>query len=277
MKSTKCVECGFVGWNSENCKACGAPLGQRSHNLPPQTPVYNSSYNESSYRESDQQEGPKKGLAVAALVLGIIGFFTLGLLWIGGITGIVLACVAMSRAKRAPWQYGGHGMAIAALVLNIISLFSFIPFGMVAAIAIPNLLASYRAANEAAAQSTLRTLHAAEATYQATRGQGKFGTLNELVAEGLIDPKVATGTKSGYIFSLELTTTDMNYPGFAVVGVPETYRKTGLRSFYIDETGVIRAGDNHGAPSTKEDPPVDSDSNYYDRRQRTDYRTQPVY
>ncbi|MCM3872786.1 MAG: prepilin-type N-terminal cleavage/methylation domain-containing protein, partial [Pyrinomonadaceae bacterium] len=39
--------------------------------------------------------------------------------------------------------------------------------GIIAAIAIPNLLASKRAANEGAAQSTLRTLTAAEATYQA--------------------------------------------------------------------------------------------------------------
>ena len=276
MKSTKCVECGFVGWNSENCKACGAPLGQRSHDLPTPTPVYNSSY--SNYDRGDQQqEGEKKGLAIAALVLGIIGLFTLGIAVVGALTGIILASIAMSRTKRDPWQYGGRSMAIAGLVLNIVALFSFVPIGMVAAIAIPNLLASYRAANEGSAQSSLRTLHSAEATYQATRGQGKFGTLNELAAEGLIDAKLATGMKNGYVFTVEVTTTEEDYPGFTVVGVPETYRKTGVRSFYIDETGVIRAGDNHGAPSTKEDQPVDYELNNYDRRQRTNQRTQPVY
>src|SRR5258708_37560781 len=41
---------------------------------------------------------------------------------------------------------------------------------IVAAIAIPNLLASRRAANEASAISSLRTIHSAEATYQATIG-----------------------------------------------------------------------------------------------------------
>src|SRR5215212_7866955 len=91
MKSTKCVECGFVGWSDvEHCKACGAPLGQRSHNLPSPTPVYN-------YNQSDQEEGPKKGLAIAALVLGIISFFTIGILGVGAIIGIVLACMAMSK------------------------------------------------------------------------------------------------------------------------------------------------------------------------------------
>jgi type IV pilus assembly protein PilA len=271
MKSTKCVECGFVGWSDvEHCKACGAQLGQRSHNLPSPTPVYD-------YNESDQEEGPKKGLAIAALVLGIISFFTIGILGVGAITGIVLACIAMSRVKRDPWQYGGRGMAIAALVLNIVSLVSFVPMGIIAAIAIPNLLASRRAANEGSAMASLRTLHSAEATYQSTRGNGKFGTLSELAAEGLIDSKLATGTKNGYNFTVELTTNELNYPGFSIVGVPMTYRSTGVRSFYIDETGVIRAGDNSGGPSTKMDQPLGNDFDYYDRRQRTDYRTQPVY
>ena len=276
MKSTKCVECGFVGWSEENCKACGAPLGQRSHDLPSPTPVYNSGYD-----QPPLEEGPKKGLAVTALVLGIIGFFTAGLLFAGAVTGIILACIAMSRAKRDPWQYGGHGMAVAALVLNIVALVSFVPMGMVAAIAIPNLLAARRAANEGSAQSSLRTLHAAEATYQATKGAGNFGTLSELAAEGLIDSKLATGTKNGYVFTVELTTNEMNYPGFAVTGVPMIYSgvsSSGIRSFYIDETGVIRGGNKLGRAATKEDLPLDnSDSEYYDRRRRTDYRTQPVY
>jgi type IV pilus assembly protein PilA len=168
-------------------------------------------------------------------------------------------------------------MAIAALVLNIVSLVSFVPMGIIAAIAIPNLLASYRAANEGSAMSSLRTLHAAEATYQATSGEGQFGTLNELAAAGLIDSQLAAGSKNGYNFTVELTTTETNYPGFEVVAKPLTYRKTGIRSFFIDETGVIRAGDNSGGPSTKMDLPVDNDSDLYDRRRRVDYRAQPVY
>ena len=275
MKSTKCVECGFVGWSDvEHCKACGAPLSQRSHDLPSPTPVYN-------YNESTQQEGSNKGLAIASLVLGIIGFFTIGLIGVGAIIGIILACMALSKIKRDPWFYGGRSMAIAGLVLNIVSLVSFAPMGIIAAIAIPNLLASRRAANEGAAQSCLRTLHAAEATYQATKGAGNFGTLSELAAEGLIDSRLATGTKSGYKFTVELTTSEMNYPGFAVVGVPMTYggvEASGIRSFYIDETGVIRGGDKFGRPATKEDLPVNSSANdFYDRGRRTDYRAQPVY
>ncbi len=50
--------------------------------------------------------------------------------------------------------------------------------GIIAAIAIPNLLASRRAANEGSAQSTLRTIHSSEAVYQSTIGDGQFGELS---------------------------------------------------------------------------------------------------
>ncbi|HEY5445161.1 MAG TPA: type II secretion system protein, partial [Pyrinomonadaceae bacterium] len=59
--------------------------------------------------------------------------------------------------------------------------------GIIAAIAIPNLLASRRSANEGSAQSSIRTIHSAEATYQATAGQGAFGTLANLMGESLVD------------------------------------------------------------------------------------------
>ena len=48
--------------------------------------------------------------------------------------------------------------------------------GIIAAIAIPNLLASRRAANEGSAQSSLRTIFSSQATYQATAGNGAFST-----------------------------------------------------------------------------------------------------
>ena len=51
--------------------------------------------------------------------------------------------------------------------------------GIIAAIAIPNLLASRRAANEGSAQSSLRTIHSSEATFQATVGNGAFGAIGD--------------------------------------------------------------------------------------------------
>lgn len=240
MRSTKCVQCGFVGWSDlDNCKSCGAPLSQSS--LPHTSAHYNS---------WDQSEGQKKGLAIASLVLGIISFLTLGLL---GIPGIITSAVAMRRAKREPRIYGGHGMAVAGLVVSITSLASVFVIGVMAAIAIPNLLASARAANEGSAISSLRTISSAEATYQSNFHN--FATLEELATNGLIDARLGSGTKNGYTFSLVIDSA--NPEEFAVIGVPVSYGTSGRRSFYMDETFVIRGGDKHGGPAVKFDPPLE--------------------
>src|SRR5204862_363525 len=77
--------------------------------------------------------------------------------------------------------------------------------GIIAAIAIPNLLASRRAANEGSAQQSLRTIHSSEATYQSTSGNGNFGLLTDLQTANLVDAvlgSAATSTKSGYTFTV---------------------------------------------------------------------------
>lgn len=270
MKSTKCVACGFVGFFDETCKACGAPLNQRATNVPPvaPAPVYGSQYD-----SWDQPEGQKKGMAIFALVLGIISLFTFGIMGIGAVTGIVLACVAMGRVKREPWKYGGRGIAIAGLAMCVTSLVMVVPMGIVASIAIPNLLASYRAANEGSAIHSLRQITEAEVAYQSAFR--KFGTLEDLTANNLLDPKLSSGEKNGYRFSVTVASADT----FEVNAVPVTYRTTGMRSFYTDETTVIRCGDNFGGPSSKMDVPLES---YYDyppsrRDRRVDYRNNRQY
>ena len=77
--------------------------------------------------------------------------------------------------------------------------------GIIAAIAIPNLLASRRAANEASAVSSLRTLSGAQATYQTTLGQGDYGSLAQLSTGGMIDSVLAAGNKSGYTYTVATT------------------------------------------------------------------------
>src|SRR5437667_10149431 len=58
--------------------------------------------------------------------------------------------------------------------------------GIIAAIAIPNLLASRRAANEGSAEQSLRTISSSEATYQNTAGDGSYGTLAFLMNQSLV-------------------------------------------------------------------------------------------
>jgi prepilin-type N-terminal cleavage/methylation domain-containing protein len=70
--------------------------------------------------------------------------------------------------------------------------------GIIAAIAIPNLLASRRAANEGSAQSSVRAIHSAQIVYQSTTGNGAYAAnLLALNGQQLIDGVLSTGTKSG--------------------------------------------------------------------------------
>jgi type IV pilus assembly protein PilA len=115
--------------------------------------------------------------------------------------------------------------------------------GIIAAIAIPNLLASRRAANEGSAQSSLRTVHSAEATYQATSGQGNFGTLPTLATRNLIDPVLGSLQKSGYNFLVTPVNFTPTAPAtFVATGIPIVATgipATGTRKFCVTESGVM--------------------------------------
>lgn len=108
--------------------------------------------------------------------------------------------------------------------------------------------------NEAGAIRTLFTLLSAEATYQATVGSGDFGTIEQLGKEKLIDFVLADGHRFGYLFRARLEKFSSKFPAsFKIVAVPRTYGRTGRRSFYLDESGVIRYLDKKGAEANPED------------------------
>jgi type IV pilus assembly protein PilA len=256
MRSMKCSECGFVGWaDAESCKKCGALCSHDPSGDATQTsPSYRDS--QTGYRNSTRDL--KTGLAVASLVIGILNMFTLGFLGLGAIIGIALSIVAMNRARRNPSEYGGSTMAAAGLATSILSVMIIVPVGIMAAVAIPNLMASARVVNEGSSIATLRSIHSAEATYQATRGQGEFGTLDQLVAEGLVKHELASGTRHGYRFNVT-PISDGETRGFQAVATPLNYEKSGIRSFFVDDTGVIRAENTHGAEATDASPPLGYD------------------
>ena len=117
--------------------------------------------------------------------------------------------------------------------------------GIIAAIAIPNLLKSRQASNEASAIGSTRTIGTSQATYQSTTGKGKdFGaTLTVLKTDGQIDSALGSGGKSGYNF------TSVGVPAVALgaasyfdtSALPQTSGifGTGNRAFYSNETYVI--------------------------------------
>lgn len=249
MESTRCPNCGLVSWVTDACKRCGrpsSPAGQTGYAW--QSNAYAPhAYAPHAYAAATPLQ-QRTGLAVASMVVAILSFFTLWLLIgiPGAIVALVLGIVALCKISRDPAQYGGRGFAIAGVAISSVALFFLIP--IVAAIAIPNLLASRRAANEGSAIKSMRTLAAAEQTYQATVGAGTYGSLPQMRSSGLIDNALGEGEKNSYRFQVsaaERTFTATATPAEA---------SSGMRSFYMSADGLIHAAKKHGLAADQDDP-----------------------
>jgi prepilin-type N-terminal cleavage/methylation domain-containing protein len=138
--------------------------------------------------------------------------------------------------------------------------------GIIAAIAIPNLLASRRAANEASAVSSSRVVGSSQATYFATSGNNQnYGTTQQLCNASLIDgvlanseqvsavagsatcvlPAGGVAPKSGYNMTLTpiapLAPEPAHFISAFVPAVTTGITQTGMREFCMVEDGVLRA------------------------------------
>ena len=102
--------------------------------------------------------------------------------------------------------------------------------------------------NESITRNAMRAIASAEASYQATTGDGKYGTLDELVKTGLISKELL----QNYGYKIDLIVSNTR---FEATAVPVEYGKTGKLSFFIDETSVLRAGDHAGSPASVADKP----------------------
>ena len=122
--------------------------------------------------------------------------------------------------------------------------------GIIASIAIPNLLASRRAANEASAEYSLRVIQGSQASFQATKGFGSYGTLAQLRSENFLDSilggngTVTTTIKSGYVFATyPIAPTSSAYAQFYTTAMPSDITPTfhtGTRRFGMIEDAVLR-------------------------------------
>ncbi len=116
--------------------------------------------------------------------------------------------------------------------------------GIIASIAIPNLLSSRRASNEASAQASLRTIFSGQVAYQTTTGAGAFAPdLTTLGNLKIIDPSLGTGTKTGYTFAVIEQAGSGSGAVYGCYGVPTAISgvgATGSRRFGITEAGVLR-------------------------------------
>ena len=128
---------------------------------------------------------------------------------------------------------------------------------IIAAIAIPNLLRSKMAANEASAVGSLRSINTAAVTFSTQCGSYP----PSLAAMGppfvacttadLIDGVLSAGTKSGYTFVY--TPSAAPATTYTLTATPVTVGTTGQRYFFTDQSGVIRAS-NVGAADVNSTP-----------------------
>ena len=115
---------------------------------------------------------------------------------------------------------------------------------VIAAIAVPQMNKQLMSAHEMAAIRQIQTLHQAQLQYNSQFG--KYATaLTELgppasgapspAAADLIPKVLAEGKNSGYVFSIQSSPT-----GYAITAVPETFGSSGRRTFFSDQTLVVR-------------------------------------
>ena len=131
---------------------------------------------------------------------------------------------------------------------------------IIAAIAIPNLLRSRMAANEASAVGSIRTINTSEVTYFSTYSGVGFSpdlptlgggaspaatctassTSACLIDDVLAQATVATKPKSGYYFTYAVNAGGGINSTYTVLGDPAVPGQSGQRHFCSDQSGVIR-------------------------------------
>ena len=110
----------------------------------------------------------------------------------------------------------------------------------VSAIAIPNLVRARITANEAAAVTSLKALSSAAESFRMAQMPSRFpNNLGELIGvePPFIDSVLGSGNKSGYSFNWTGGTST-----YTVVAFPQTPNASGVREFFMDQSGVVRVG-----------------------------------
>ncbi len=143
---------------------------------------------------------------------------------------------SLARASRT--RETGFSLIELLIVIAIILI--------ILSIALPQMSKSRMNAQEMAAVKEMQTINTAEVQYYSQYNQyatalpqlgppATAGAVEGPNASGLIPGSLASGAAGGYNFTIAQTPT-----GYAISAVPKSFGSTGRRTFYSDQTGVLR-------------------------------------
>lgn len=253
-QGTVCPMCQtMIPFQVNYCPRCGNYVGAR--NLPMMAP---QSMGAPLGPYVQPQESPGQGVGILPILA-----FLCGLSIIGFPFAIILGLVALSQIRK----YGGFGsdrtQATWGVGLGVFWAMIFaVVIGYYATGNYREKLARQRleeadrqakvmAENESHVIDALKGIARAQKYARAIRakdpnntGVGRFLALDELGVLGtsLFNQRVADGVEYGFRFKIR----DPNEAGYLAVAEPETYNVTGVRTFSIDATGLVRAQDLKG-------------------------------
>ena len=156
------------------------------------------------------------------------------------------------RTNRRPGQRTRGFTLIELLIVISIIL-------VILAIAVPKMNSQMQSAREMAVIREIGSIHQAETQYYSQFG--KYATnLAQLgppvsgadspEAANIIPKVLADGKKNGFIYTLSATAS-----GYSIIAVPESFGNSGRRTFYSDQSLVIR--NNWGQePATPTSPEI---------------------
>jgi len=236
------------------CPTCGSAFA-----FAPALPARRFPGTDPPHYAGPQQNSDK---AIASLVFGLLFFIPFAF-----VAAIILGHMALSEIKKSAGRLTGQGIATAGLVLGYGTV-AFIPLILIiAAIAIPNLLRTRMATNEASAIDTLHAYNTALASYARKCSDHGFPATTNGLGPGkgdcdeanLVDAELATQqlVKNGYIFfygaySRGNRQTRLNV--YTIAADPVAPNATGARHFFTDQSGVIRYAYRTAASASS--PPV---------------------
>lgn len=141
--------------------------------------------------------------------------------------------------KQRPLKHQGFSLIELLIVIAIILI--------IVTVALPKLNNATRYAHETAALKAIQTIHTMQVQYNSQYGHyatsltemgpPATGAANASAAD-LIDSSLAAGEKSGYKFTMT-----GNQGGYQISAVPTAYGNTGSRTFFSDQSMVIRVND----------------------------------